>query len=64
MKCSVKGCANESHQGVFVGDVCKPCHTMIVTGKAVPTKADLFDIAERRSEYIARSKTPPYNLGM
>lgn len=31
-KCIVKGCANRPSQGMFVGELCKPCHSMITTG--------------------------------
>lgn len=31
-KCLVKGCANHQSQGMFVGELCKPCHSMITTG--------------------------------
>lgn len=31
-KCLVLGCANHTHEGRFVGDLCGPCHEMITTG--------------------------------
>ena len=34
MKCIVHGCSNHSEEGEFVGDMCKPCHDMITTGRA------------------------------
>lgn len=39
MKCIVKGCTNYTHEGRFVGDLCAPCHTMLVTGKDGPSNA-------------------------
>ena len=33
IKCIVKGCENHKHQGTFVGDLCFPCHEMLITGK-------------------------------
>lgn len=39
MKCVVKGCTNYSHEGVFVGLICGPCHQMLVTGKYNPSNA-------------------------
>jgi len=35
-KCLVKGCENERGQGTFVGDLCKPCHEMLTTGRIHP----------------------------
>ena len=32
-KCIVKDCPNKRSQGVFVGDLCAPCHDFITTGK-------------------------------
>ena len=28
-KCIVKDCANHKHEGLFVGDLCSPCHAYI-----------------------------------
>jgi cytochrome c5 len=33
MKCIVFGCVNHNHQGTFVGNLCSPCHSMIVSGE-------------------------------
>jgi hypothetical protein len=38
-KCIVKGCENHANQGVFVGDLCSPCHTFITTGEGVYSQA-------------------------
>jgi len=38
-KCIVKGCENHANQGVFVGDLCLPCHTFITTGEGVYSQA-------------------------
>lgn len=32
-KCLVHGCANYSDAGVFIGDLCAPCHEMLTTGE-------------------------------
>ena len=32
-RCAVAGCMNDRRQGLFVGDVCGPCHQMITTGE-------------------------------
>lgn len=32
-KCIVFGCKNHSHEGLFIGDVCKPCYAVITTGE-------------------------------
>ena len=31
-KCIVKDCENHKHQGLFVGDLCGPCHQFITEG--------------------------------
>jgi hypothetical protein len=41
-KCIVKGCQNHKHQGLFVGDVCNPCHHMLNTGKLIPSSNAWF----------------------
>jgi hypothetical protein len=33
MKCIVKDCANHSHEGKFVNDLCKPCFQFLTTGE-------------------------------
>jgi hypothetical protein len=38
-KCIVKGCENHKHQGLFVGDLCTPCHSMLSEGKCIPSNA-------------------------
>ena len=37
--CIVKGCTNRQHEGGFIGDLCRPCHTMLVEGRTMPSKA-------------------------
>jgi hypothetical protein len=32
MKCIVKGCQNQNHEGRFIYELCAPCHEMLVTG--------------------------------
>lgn len=43
-RCLVKGCTNHAHQGHFVGDLCAPCHTMLTTGKRVPSNAWIAEV--------------------
>ena len=31
-KCLTKGCKNHKGQGLFVGDLCSPCHKTTITG--------------------------------
>lgn len=38
-KCVVKGCSNHSDEGEFVGEFCRPCYTMLTTGKVNPSPA-------------------------
>jgi len=40
-RCIVNGCANQRHQGRFIGDLCAPCHTYITTGRVGPTTSFL-----------------------
>lgn len=37
--CIVKGCQNESDQGMFVGKLCWPCYDFITTGRGVHSRA-------------------------
>jgi hypothetical protein len=32
-KCIVFGCSNRKHQGTFIGNLCSPCHDMLVSGE-------------------------------
>ena len=47
-KCIVHGCANRKNEGVFVGDVCGPCHEYITTGQVGPTESFLGEINKAR----------------
>ncbi len=31
-KCLVNDCTNHAHEGVFIGELCSPCHQMMTTG--------------------------------
>ena len=46
-KCIAKGCANHSHQGRFVDDLCLPCHTMIVSGEVRRGTTFIHDLHAR-----------------
>lgn len=50
-KCIVKGCQNHRDQGVFVGDLCKPCYTMLSQGKYIPSTA-WFAVEGRRARVL------------
>ncbi len=45
-KCIVKGCENTSDLGVFIGDICLPCHHYLTIGKIGPTASFLGDLQE------------------
>lgn len=40
-KCLVKGCNNRKNQGVFIGDLCKPCYNYLTTGNVGKTESFL-----------------------
>lgn len=33
-KCIVKNCLNHTHEGQFVGDLCMPCYSALINGRA------------------------------
>ena len=35
MKCIVKDCINQTHEGLFIGELCAPCHEFVTTGNRV-----------------------------
>ena len=37
--CIVKNCQNHRCEGKFVGDLCSPCHTFIMTGEGIYSQA-------------------------
>ena len=46
-KCIVKGCTNTSDKGMFVGELCQPCHTMITTGTVRSGTTFIHEVRER-----------------
>ena len=48
-KCIAHGCSNRKDQGIFVGDLCLPCWTCIVTGKIGPTESFLGEMKKEKS---------------
>jgi hypothetical protein len=48
-KCIVHGCVNRQGEGTFIGELCLPCHEMLVTGKIGPTTSFLGDMAKELS---------------
>lgn len=57
MKCIVKGCTNYTHEGTFVGNLCKPCHTMLTTGKLNPYNAWFVKAIEGAKEEVLKDVT-------
>jgi hypothetical protein len=62
-KCIVHGCSNHTSQGRFVGEMCGPCHTMITTGKMMPTDSFLnqitsLELENEKLENILRKAFP------
>jgi len=39
MKCIVKDCINQTHEGLFIGELCSPCHEFVTTGNGVYSQA-------------------------
>jgi hypothetical protein len=39
MKCIVKNCINQTHEGQFVGDLCAPCHKFVTTTDEIHSQA-------------------------
>lgn len=37
--CIVKGCRNHRGEGLFIGELCSPCHTFITTGEGKHSQA-------------------------
>ena len=48
-KCIVRGCSNRKDQGTFVGDICLPCYSCIVTGVIGPTDSFLGKMKKNNS---------------
>lgn len=57
MKCIVKGCENHTHEGMFVGNLCKPCHTMLTTGQVNPSNAWFVRAIEGAKEEVLKDVT-------
>lgn len=51
-KCIVKGCTNYNDEGGFIGQLCGPCHEMLVTGKIKPTNSFLKDYSKKLPEFF------------
>jgi len=39
MKCIVKDCINQTHEGKFIGELCMPCHEFVTTENGVYSQA-------------------------
>lgn len=46
MKCLVKGCVNQDHEGGFNGLLCSPCYTMITTGDVAYGHTFIHDLRD------------------
>lgn len=46
-KCIVARCPNHKHEGTFVGDLCAPCHTMLVNGEPRYGKTFVHQMRDR-----------------
>ena len=46
-ECIVSGCTNKKHEGVFVGEICKPCYTHITTGIVGPSTSFIGDMKNK-----------------
>ena len=57
MRCIVKGCENHEQEGWFVGNLCKPCHTMLTTGKVNPSNAWFVRAIEGAKEELLKDVT-------
>ena len=57
MKCIVNGCSNHYGEGMFVGDLCSPCYSMLVSGKAVPSHAWFVRAIEGAKEEVLKDVT-------
>lgn len=44
MKCIVLDCKNYKGEGVFVGDICRPCYDMITKGRMNPSYNFIYEI--------------------
>lgn len=49
-KCIVYGCRNHKNEGMFVGEMCSPCYSMITTGKITHSDSFLNRITSLESE--------------
>lgn len=57
MKCLVKGCTNHSHEGIFIGELCKPCHIMLSEGKVSPSTAWFVEELLKTKEKVGVKET-------
>jgi hypothetical protein len=46
-KCLVFGCTNCEGEGLFIGDLCLPCHNMLTTGKIEGSGTFIHDLKEK-----------------
>ena len=48
MKCIVKDCTNHRHEGKFVGNLCSPCFTFLITGEGTYSQAYKSTVLKER----------------
>ena len=49
-KCIVKDCENHKHQGLFVSDLCYPCHQFITEGKGTHSQVYRNTVLQERED--------------
>lgn len=57
-RCIVYGCTNYEGEGEFVGDICYPCHRMLVSGIITPSSAffvEQINNLEAKCAHITKS---------
>jgi hypothetical protein len=47
--CIVHGCQNRNNQGIFIGNLCKPCHDYLASGKIGATTSFLGGMIPARN---------------
>jgi len=69
-KCIVKDCENHADQGLFIGDLCTPCHNFTTTGEGIysqayrNTKREWDSLTEEEISAIAKKLFgAPYDAG-
>jgi len=51
MKCIVKECKNQDHQGRFIDNLCSPCHRYITDGEGTHSQMYRNTVAKQQEAY-------------